>query len=343
VEATLKKYLGKLERMIDPARQAATRSSIQKVFNFEKVPELPFIDLGGIAGLADKDWPSYSYNEAFFDPAKMLLNELLTVFQHVQLRDYHALNIRCNYGTVILPSIFGVKYRLTETSLPWAGHYGSREEIKKLLAKGVPDLESGLGKNCFETAEYYRKILAEYPKLKKAITVYHPDLQSTFDAAHLIWGHDILYAMYDCPELVHEALALITETYSRFMRKWKKHTGEGNEYSTHWNYYMKGGIMLRDDSAVMISPAHYEEFVKPYDQKLLNEFGGCLHFCGKGDTFIRSMCASTKLYGINTSQPELNNMEQMLSLCRDNKLVLLGLPEKYIPKNADTGFIAVKV
>ena len=342
MEEMLRKYLGKLEGMLDLKWQAETRSAIKKIFNFEPVAELPFIDLRGVEEVADKDWPSYPYNDAFFDPAKMLLNELGIVFRHVQVRDYHSLNIRGNYGTVILPSIFGAIYQLTETSLPWASHFDSREDIKKLIAKGLPDYKNGLGKTCFETATYYSETLKAYPKLKKAISIYHPDLQSTFDAAHLIWGHDILYAMYDCPGLVHELLSLITETYIVFMKKWKLHTGEGNDYSTHWNYYIKGGIMLRDDSSVMISPAQYVEFVKPYDQRLLNEFGGCIHFCGKGDAFIRSMCESKNLSGINTSQPHLNNMEQMVKLCFEKKIALLSLPEKYIPKNAVTGFIVAR-
>ena len=344
MKETLKKYLGKLEGLIDLEWQGKTREVVQRVFNFEKVKELPYLNLNtrDAAVLADRDWPSYPYNDAFFNPEKMLLNELAVVFKHVQLRDYHALNIRCNYGTVILPSILGAKYKLTENSMPWSGHYESSAEIEELVEKGIPLIESGLGKNCFETAEFYKKTLADYPKLKKAISIYHPDLQSTFDVAHLIWGHDLLYAMYDCPERVHKSLSLITKTYAAFMRKWKKIAEEKNSYTTHWGYYIKGGIFLRDDSSVMISPAQYDEFVKPYDQALLNEFGGCIHFCGKGDTFIKSMTESKNLWGINTSQPNLNDMPAMIKYCLDKKIVLVGLLENYIPKNANTGFIAIK-
>ncbi len=55
------------------------------------------------------------------------------------------------------------------------------------------------------------------------------------------------------------------------MRAWKALTGEGSEFTTHWDYHLRGGIMLRDDSAVMLSTPHYEEFVRPYDQLLLDE------------------------------------------------------------------------
>ena len=344
MQEIIKKYLGKLEGMVDPKWQNQTRETVHKVFNFEEVDELPYLNFNekDATLLADKDWPSYPYNDAFDDPAKMLLSQLTLVLKHIQLRDYHALNIRCNYGTVILPSVFGAKYSLTENSMPWSAHYESREEIKELIARGIPDLETGLGKKCFETAEFYKKTLAAYPKLKKAISIYHPDLQSTFDVAHLLWGHDLMYAMYDCPELVHESLSLITKTYAEFMRRWQKITGEGNDHSTHWGYYMKGGIFLRDDSAVMISPAQYDEFVKPYDQELLNEFGGCIHFCGKGDTFIKSMTESKNLSGINTSQPDLNNMDVMRKYCSANKVVLVGLLEKFVPKDAKTGYIVIK-
>ena len=336
--ATLKHYLAKFEACVDLEHAARVWAACQRIFAFEPLAELPYVLAGELAA-PDTDWPSYPYNEAFHDPVKMLLNELRAPYLHHQRRDYHPLNIRANYGTVILPSIFGVGYQLTETSLPWVHHLASRAEIERLVARGVPDLEHGLGRTCFETLRFYQEALADYPRLSRAIHVYHPDLQGPFDVAHLIWGPDILVALYDCPELVHALLVLVTETYARWMRRWKALAGEGNDFTTHWSFHIRGGIMLRDDTTVMLSGRHYETFVKPYDQALLDEFGGCIHFCGRGDAFIASMCRSRSLYGINPSQPELNDVALLWRSARANRLVLLGLPERYLPPGTQTGVI----
>jgi hypothetical protein len=87
----------------------------------------------------------------------------------------------------------------------------------------------------------------------------------------------------------------------------------------------------------MLSPAQYETFVKPYDQRVLNVFGGCIHFCGRGDHFVPSMAASRDLYGLHVSQPELNNMARLWSACQMNRLVLLDLKEEFLPQGAGQG------
>ena len=335
------KYLAKFETVVNLEHQRQAIATCRRVFEFGEVESLPFV-YADVSRAADTDWPSYPYNDTFSDPAKMLLDQLRAPFLHHQLGDCHALNIRCNYGTVILPSLFGLHYQLTENSLPWIHHAPDRKQVAALIARGVPDPKNGLGARCFETADYYREVLSGYPKLGKAVQIYHPDLQGPFDLAHLIWGSDIFFALYDCPAMVHELLALVTQTYASWMREWKLFVGEGSELTSHWGFYIKGGIMLRDDTAVTLSSAHYEQFVKPYDQALLDAFGGCIHFCGRGDAFVRSMSRSRKLHGIHCSQPELNDMGTLIDIARLKQITLLGLPDTYVPAGARTGYVLLR-
>jgi hypothetical protein len=68
--------------------------------------------------------------------------------------------------------------------------------------------------------------------------------------------------------------------------------------------------MLRDDSAMNFSPEMFDEFIRPYDQELLESFGGgAMHFCGRGSHYIESACTMTGLHAIAMSQPEYNDME----------------------------------
>ncbi|GAH86993.1 unnamed protein product, partial [marine sediment metagenome] len=213
----VEKYLSKFEATVDLEHQEKAFSTCRKALNFEEVAELPFV-FPEEANVPELDWPVFLYNDGFSDPAKMLLNQLRIPLIRNQLKDYSPLNIRCNYGTVIMPSIFGTDFKLTENSMPWSFHVKSRDEIHRILEKGIPGFENGLGKKCFETAEYYMEVLSNYPKLKKAIVIYHPDLQGPFDVAHLIWGSDIFLALYDCPELVHKLLEYLLNLVGCVMR-----------------------------------------------------------------------------------------------------------------------------
>ena len=337
----LDKYLSKLEETLDLDWIEEVKAGYRRVFAYEPCEALPHI-WGKLPPLADDDWPDYPYNDAFVDREKMLLNELRPVFQHAQARDYAMPAIRTNFGTVILPSIFGAPYQLTETSLPWAHHLPDRDAIRALIATGVPDLKAGLGRDCFETAAYYRETLRPYAKLSRAVVIYHPDLQGPFDVAHLLWGPDIFVAMFDCPELVHALLDLVVETYIVWLTAWKAFSGEGNDWTAHWRIMMRGGAMLRNDTPVMISARQYREFVKPYDQRLLDVFGGCVHFCGSGKSFLADMVDSEHLYGLNMSQPELNDMDAFWRLCTAHRLAVLEMPAAYVPAGMRTGVTVCK-
>ncbi|MHB1295905.1 MAG: hypothetical protein ACYC4R_13025 [Anaerolineae bacterium] len=338
----IERYLEKFASHIPEGYYAHIEAAYRAVFAWEPVKELPFTwsDLPPVA--ADSDWPDYAYNDTFVDPEKMLLAQLRAPFLHLQARDYHILGIRANYGTVILPSILGAGYRLTETSMPWVRHLEDRDAVRRVVEAGIPDPYTGLGRTCLETAAYYREALAPYPRLAQAVRIYHPDLQGPFDVAHLLWGPDIFLGLFDCPDLVHALLDVVTRTYIAWLAHWKAYMGEGNDWSPHWTGIIRGGAMLRDDTPVMLSRAQYLEFVRPYDQRILDAFGGCIHFCGRGNQFVEPMSASPNLYGLNPSQPDLNDMTRLWELARQRRLVMMAIPEEYVPQGTVTGATVVR-
>jgi hypothetical protein len=88
----------------------------------------------------------------------------------------------------------------------------------------------------------------------------------------------------------------------------------------------KGNIMLRTDSGMNLSPAMYDEFIRPYEQRCLDACGGgAIHYCGRGDHFIASMTSQRGLTGINLSQPHLNDMEVIYCNTVDRGIPILGL------------------
>lgn len=292
----LKELLEYLEENLDPEHQQKVEQRYKDAISFraEKPPL--------ILGYTDTGFSGYPYAEAHEDMEKMLYNELCTCVVPAQIKDDTLPMIRANYGVGTLPSLFGVTSRILGNNLPWVDHLESTDKIKALVGKGIPDLDSGFGKKISETHEYYRQTLSKYPNCERCIKIYHPDLQGPFDVAHLIWGPDIYYALYDEAELVHELLELITQTYIKFCEKIKPEINDstGDGYCYHWSTLYPGEIVLRNDSAVNLSNDMYHEFIRPYDEKILNHFGGgSMHFCGRADQWVSDMAKTNNLLGFN--------------------------------------------
>jgi hypothetical protein len=75
-----------------------------------------------------------------------------------------------------------------------------------------------------------------------------------------------------------------------------------------------------------LSPEMFDEFIVPYDQRLLSEFGGgCVHFCGRGDHYIDRLPLMEGVFAIAMSQPEYNNMERIYSNTVDKGIAMLAL------------------
>lgn len=308
-------YLEKLEQQINPSVEEDLITQWESFWNGGISTEF-FSPVRQPVNCSEK-FPSILINDALNDPEKMLLRELALCSNVLASKTGKILNIRCNYGTGILPSLFGTELFLMAPeldTLPSARHLGG-DTVKKRLDAGLPDLNNGLGAKVWETAAYYQDVLKNYPSLSRHIHIYHPDLQGPLDALELIRGSDFFLDIYDDPEFVRDLLELITSTYISFMKKWDRlvHSTTQTEFSPHWGMWIKGRIMLRNDSAVNLSAEMYDEFVRPYDERILNEFGGgAVHYCGKGDHFVRSLCEMSLCYGIHLSQPHLNNMDSVL-------------------------------
>jgi len=105
-------------------------------------------------------------------------------------------------------------------------------------------------------------------------------------------------------------------------------------HAVHWSMLHRGRIMVRNDAATNLSPAMYEELVRPFDQRLLDELGGgAIHFCGRGDHLIPKFAGLSGLHAINTTQPALNDVEAIFAGTIDRGINLLGF-ERDIARQA---------
>lgn len=285
--------------------------------------------------------PRININDALADVETMLVHQLADVSNALNTGHCN-LCVRTNYGTGILSSLFGAEiFEMPRemNTLPTTKPFNDSEVIRELVQKGMPDLENGFGARVWAFAALWQDVCRAYPKIAKYVSIYHPDLQGPLDICELMWGCEMFYAMYDEPELVHDMLSLITDTYAAFLDRWFAMFPCGTDMNVHWsNMRHRGRIMLRCDSAMNLSPEFYEEFAMPYDAKLLEHFGGgAMHFCGRGDHYIELLCSQPKLYSVNLSQPHLNDMEVIWHASVDRGITVLGFPGAYANEHPRSG------
>ena len=293
-------------------------------------------------------WPRVSVNAALEDADLMALQQLRACSAALAEGSGALMAVRCNYGTGIMPTLFGAKLFVMDeamdtlpTSIPLGGLDDATADgatqvtdvsraasaIKALLDRGVPDPHTGLGGKVLAMAERYRELLEPYPKVRRYVHIYHPDMQGPMDICELLWGSGLFVALLEAPDLVKALLELVTETYIRFMRAWTDLVPFADGYNVHWAMLHKGNIMLRDDSAMNLSPRMFETFIQPYDGRLLRELGGgALHFCGRGDHYIEKAAEMEGLYAINMSQPEYNKMDVIFDHTVEKGIPIIGLP-----------------
>src|SRR3989339_912630 len=293
------------------------------------------------------EWPKTTNNEALSSYEKMALQQLAVCSQALKDGNGLLMCVRANYGVGILPSVFGASIHVMEDKLdllPTSVPFHSTEHLIELVKKGRPELSRYYGKNVFEMGDFYKQLFAPYPNIRRYVHVYHPDLQGPLNLCELLWGSELFTEVYLNPEWVIASLDLITDTYIAFLKKWFELFPPTGKHAVHWGWLHKGTVMLRDDSATNFSGDMFDEFARPYNQRILNEFGGgAIHFCGKGNHLLDRISTLHKLYSINVSQPHLNNLDILIKNTVDKGLSLLGLnseaAEQVLSKRKVNGLI----
>lgn len=333
--------LDDIERRIDPDAEDDFARQWEDFLNDRFTGEI-FSPCRRVVSAPEVTLPSVNINDAVADYEAMLVSQLQGVSNALNSRNQN-LCVRANYGTGILSSLFGAEVFVMPremNTLPTTRPLNDTEKIRELTETGMPSLTGGLGARVFDFGEYCADVFSAYPKIAKYVSIYHPDTQGPLDICELLWGCDFFYALYEEPELVHAMMTLLTDTYTAFMNKWYSIIPVKTDINVHWpSIRHKGVILLRDDSAMNLSPALYEEFAAPYDGELLKRFGGgAVHFCGRGDHYIETLTSLPGLTGINMSQPELNDMEKIYRATVDKGIKILAFSRSWAEKDKSRGY-----
>ncbi len=303
-------YLDKLEAIIDPDHVAATRDLQRRTFAFDKVDHIPTAFLYPVP---EEEWPAFDFEEIYHDREKMLISELRYVYMGAKLKDDRLYGIRANYGTGIIASMFGCPVHTFDFALPISKEI-PRAEIERILERGVPEIRSGIVGQALDTVAYFREQLQPYPKLSAAVGSQCLDIQGPFDNASIIWGSDIYLSLLDETDKVLRLMDIISEAILDVVKAHRRIDGKSlHEHDGAWNHL--GGLCVRNDSTVNLGRQHYNDYVKSFDEKLLSQWGGWIHFCGKAHQWWQELLSIRGMKGINPYQGEFYDLFEMYETC----------------------------
>lgn len=216
------------------------------------------------------------------------------------------------YGTGVLASAFGVKIICNEKADPAVDISTMQhpEEIDSLVLP-VPG-ESGAMKIVTQIIDYFRA----HTDLPIGFT----DCQGPLSTAFQIAGYDkMCYWMYEDPDRIHKLMALVTDALIDWVKFQKERAGQplqGASYPLSIKVPEGyGGVWLSDDDSVIMDADLYNEFVRPYNEKILMAFGGgCIHYCGNSTQNIDNYCNTKGLTAINNFN--LDNIEAAAKIRR---------------------------
>lgn len=95
-----------------------------------------------------------------------------------------------------------------------------------------------------------------------------------------------------------------------------------NMFSHQHAAMIKGKILLRDDSVIMMSPEMYRAVVAPHDERVLHALGGGVHTCGKAEAHALAFIELPSILCLDLGQPELNDMDALYAQLERRRIPL---------------------
>jgi hypothetical protein len=323
----LKELLEHLSATLTIEREAEIEALHCRALSWEPVERLPLV----------LNYPPppgrfqpYPHREVRDDPEKMLFNELVSAYSasitHRELvGDDLPCTVRANFGVGIIASLFGAHIEQVEDNPPWVHPHATPEEFWSAMERDPLDFTPGWASRVTERYAFYREALAGYPKLPTIIKLVLPDLQGPMDTLELLRGSDVFLDLCTEPERVRKALETIATAqigFARHLTPWLTDGPDG--WSHQHGFLLRGHILVRADTAIMLSPQMYRAQVKPHDERVLQELGGGgLHSCGKIDHLAADFLTLASGQCLDLGQPQLNNLDALYRLARERHVPLV--------------------
>ena len=223
----------------------------------------------------------YSRHELHTTPkyaVETMLEEMENQFAVFPDSDYVPMFNMGYLGQQVLGSMFGLREMVVGHAKPFA--VGVVVESLEKELDTLPqrfDLNSGLGPLLREAIQ----IAVEETGGEIPIRVH--DYQSPLGTASKLMGFEnLMYAMYDEPELFHKFMKLCVKAIADSIRAAEEWAGSPELIiKSTVDPFEGGGMVIWDDYISVMTPELHKEFCAPYNVELFEIFGkGHLHTCG---------------------------------------------------------------
>lgn len=268
-----------------------------------------------------KPLPDYDLSEIHFDDEKMFVSQLKAALSSALAEGDAVPSVRANAGCGAINTLLGgLKQTFFADKMPWLLEHLTTEQIMELSEEAISESEEF--RRALEQMRYMKAMLKG-----TGIGLYPVDLQGPVDMAHLFFGNEFFYALYDEPEAVHKALQLSVACGIYAMEKCFEIIAP-EDYVCHYNDLVlpaQTPLKLSEDTSTLISRAHLEEFMVPYTEQLLSHFGGgYIHYCGDNRHLLELVPRLKNNIGLNFGNPERHGAKTVLQTLGRRKQCYYG-------------------
>ena len=328
--------IDKTLEIFEAARDRIKKAEERQLAAWEgKTTDLPLLLLSNPPAEHKKILPQRNLKEIHSDSEKMLEYGLREALRAVAGGADAVPSVRANMGCSVFPALLGVKPLLFEDKMPWVKEHLTRDQIAKMEPGQIaPDSDFAVG---LEHMHYMSRRLENSP-----VRIFPLDLQGPYDMAHIIYGDAIFYDMFDDPAFVHHLMDLCCHAIIWGMEQCLAAIPGSDDVVAHYSAVVipraMGGIKISEDTSTLLSPDAIDEFVVPYTSRILEHFGGgYIHYCGKNDYLFKAMVGMEKSIGINFGNPEMHDMNEILSEIAEAGKIYYGTVNK-LPDESETEY-----
>jgi uroporphyrinogen-III decarboxylase len=176
----------------------------------------------------------------------------------------------------VFAEAFGCPFEWNDNDAPWTCTIvDSIEKLKKLKKPQLKDAQ--LLQRVLRTTEYFND------ETKGLVSIAATDTQSPIDTLTLICDTTwFLTEAYDYPDEFHRVLSDITDLIIDFTLAQRSLCAKPiNPGHIMWSPDIIKGTSISEDVLVMIGPDFYNEFARPYNERIAEALGGvAIHSCG---------------------------------------------------------------
>ena len=181
------------------------------------------------------------------------------------------------HGVGVYAEAFGCPFEWNETNAPWTRTIvNDIEGLKRLPSPKLKDAK--LLQYVLRTVEYFNE------QTQGRVAISATDTQSPVDTLSLIVDPTWMFTeAFDYPEEFHRVLSDITDLIIECTLEQRKLCAKPiMPGHTIWSPGIFGGVSVSEDVMVMMNPAFYNEFAKPYNERIAAALGGItIHSCGR--------------------------------------------------------------